>query len=81
MKEAEFRALLAIEGRELEVESSYFRRWDLSDREYMRHTAARVIERHPTDPHAVTMIMGTNWVQRRDYAIKSLAKRYYRDRG
>lgn len=81
MKEAEFRALLAIEGKELEIESSYFRKWDLSDQEYVRYTAARVIERHPTNPYAVTIVMATNWVKRRHYAIQSLIKRYYSDRG
>lgn len=81
MKEAEFRALLAIEGLELEVESGYFRKAPYSSPTYARHVAAKIIKRHPTDAHAVTVVMCTNWVTRRYYAVQDLIKRYYRDRG
>ena len=77
MTEAEFRALLAIEGRELKIAVTYFRAWDLSDRDYVRHVSARVIEKHPEEPMIDVVIVTTNWVRRRYYAVQSLIKRYY----
>ncbi len=73
MKEAEFTALLAIEGKELHIEGSYFRVpfWGAKMK---HHTRAEIRE-------AGEIILSTNWVQRRYYAVQSLIKRYYGDRG
>ena len=80
MKEAEFRALLALEGLELDVDATYFRTWDLDSRSGKRHTSASIVRRD-ADGFVEETILRTDYVQRRDYAVKSLAKRYYSDRG
>ena len=74
MKEDEFRALLALEGKQLQVEQQYFR-WNYDWRSSKLHSLAVVIDEDGN------RIMSSQWVQRRYYAIQSLIKRYYRDRG
>lgn len=71
MKEDEFRALLKIEGLELETERTYFQSWDLDMRSGVCHTRARIVDGDGLQ------VMSTDWVQRRYYAIQSLIKRYY----
>lgn len=73
MKEAEFRALLAIEGLELHIEQQYFR-WNYDWRSSKLHSLAVIKDKEGN------RVMYTNWVQRRYYAIQNLIKRYYGDR-
>jgi len=72
MVEKEFRALLALEGSVLEVTREYLRTISSDTRDIRPHYEARIIGKEGN------IILATNWVSRRDYAIKSLAKRYYR---
>ncbi len=74
MKEAEFVALLAIEGKTLEVEQNRFR-WDYDWRSSKLHSCATVLGEDGLP------IASSGWVQRRYYAVKSVIKRYYGDRG
>ena len=72
MKEAEFRALLAIEGLELEVEQTRFRGADWRSSGWGKlHSMALIRDKDGGIP------MRSSYVTRRHYAIQSLIKRYY----
>jgi len=77
MTEKEFEALLALEGRKLRVEPSMFRgkRKEGGGYGLAPYYRAYVYEEY-ADGEGRT-IVSTDWVQRRYYAIQSLAKRYY----
>lgn len=77
MTKQEFEALLAIEGRKLRVEPSMFRgrRKEGGGYELAPYYRAYVYEEYADGEGRI--IVSTDWVQRRSYAVKSLAKRYY----
>lgn len=84
MKEDEFRALLKLEGRELEVRASSFRGLRINGRyKTKREYKAVVTERGEeltitwVSVDGTVSVMETKWYAKRSYAIQKLIGYYY----